>query len=58
MANTFVTELGDLLATTNLCEERRVNTLPSPKNLKRKILLKGKIKLRKKVKVKNENLQV
>ena len=51
MADIFVTELGDMLATTNLCDELGVNTLPSPNDLKRKILLKGKIKTKKKVKV-------
>lgn len=49
MADIFVTELGDMLATTNLCDELGVNTLPSPKDLKGKILLKGKIKVKKKV---------
>ena len=51
MADIFVTELGDMLATTNLCGELGVNTLPSPNDLKGKILLKGKIKTKKKVKV-------
>ena len=51
MADIFVTELGDMLATTNLCDELGVDTLPSPNDLKRKILLKGKIKTKKKVKV-------
>ena len=49
MADIFLTELGDMLATTNLCDELGVNTLPSPDDLKRKILLKGKIKTKKKV---------
>ncbi|CAH3162232.1 unnamed protein product [Porites evermanni] len=51
MADIFVTELGDMLATTNLCDELGVNTLPSPNDLKRKILLKGKIKTKKKHKI-------
>ena len=50
MADIFVTELGDMLATNNLCDELGVNTLPSPTDLKQKILLKGKIKVKKKVK--------
>ena len=50
MADIFVTELGGMLATNNLSDELGVNTLPSPKDLKQKILLKGKIKLKKKVK--------
>ena len=50
MADIFVTELGDMLATINLCDELGINTLPSPMDLRRKILLKGKIKVKKKVK--------
>ena len=50
MADIFVSELGDMLATNNLCDEMSINTLPSPNQLKRKILLKGKIKVKKKVK--------
>lgn len=50
MADIFVSELGDILVTNNLCDEQGVNTLPSPKDLKGKILLKGKIKTKKKVK--------
>ena len=50
MADIFVSELGDMLATNNLCDELDINTLPSPNHLKRKILLKGKIKVKKKVK--------
>lgn len=49
MADIFVTELGDMLATNNLSDELGIQTLPSPKDLKRKILLKGKIKVKKKV---------
>lgn len=49
MADIFMNELGDMLATNNLCVERKENRLPSPNDLKRKIILKGKIKLRKKV---------
>ena len=49
MSDIFVTELGDMLATNNLCDELCLNTLPSPNQLKRKILLKGKIKTKKKV---------
>lgn len=49
MADIFVKELGDMLATNNLCDELGIQTLPSPKDLKRKILLKGKIKVKKKV---------
>lgn len=48
MADIFVTELGEMLASSNLCDE--LNTLPSPNQLKGKILLKGKIKTKKKVK--------
>jgi len=49
MADIFVNELGDMLATNNLSDELGIHTLPSPKDLKRKILLKGKIKVKKKV---------
>jgi len=49
MADIFVTELGDMLATNNLSDELGIQTLPSPKDLKGKILLKGKIKVKKKV---------
>ncbi|XP_031557725.1 1-phosphatidylinositol 4,5-bisphosphate phosphodiesterase zeta-1-like [Actinia tenebrosa] len=48
MADIFMNELGDMLATNNLCVERKENKLPSPNDLKRKIILKGKIKLKKK----------
>ncbi|XP_066027309.1 1-phosphatidylinositol 4,5-bisphosphate phosphodiesterase delta-1-like [Pocillopora verrucosa] len=51
MADIFVSELGDMLATNNLCDEMSINTLPSPNQLKRKILLKGKIKVKKKHKI-------
>ncbi|PFX17769.1 1-phosphatidylinositol 4,5-bisphosphate phosphodiesterase zeta-1-like [Stylophora pistillata] len=51
MADIFVCELGDMLATHNLCDELGINTLPSPNQLKRKILLKGKIKVKKKHKI-------
>ncbi|XP_078346086.1 1-phosphatidylinositol 4,5-bisphosphate phosphodiesterase zeta-1-like [Oculina patagonica] len=51
MADIFITELGDMLATNNLCEELGIQTLPSPKDLKGKILLKGKIKTKKKHKI-------
>lgn len=51
MADIFVSELGDILVTNNLCDEQGVNTLPSPKDLKGKILLKGKIKTKKKHKI-------
>ncbi|XP_020627928.1 1-phosphatidylinositol 4,5-bisphosphate phosphodiesterase zeta-1-like [Orbicella faveolata] len=51
MADIFVTELGDMLATNNLSDELGIQTLPSPKDLKRKILLKGKIKVKKKHKI-------
>lgn len=50
MADIFVTELGEMLASNNLCDELCVNMLPSPNQLKGKILLKGKIKTKKKVK--------
>lgn len=50
MADIFVTELGEMLASSNLCDELCVTTLPSPNQLKGKILLKGKIKTKKKVK--------
>ena len=49
MADIFVKELGDMLATNNLSDELGIQTLPSPNDLKRKILLKGKIKVKKKV---------
>lgn len=49
MADIFVTELGDMLATNNLSDELGIQTLPSPRDLKGKILLKGKIKVKKKV---------
>lgn len=49
MADIFVTELGDMLAINNLSDELGIQTLPSPKDLKGKILLKGKIKVKKKV---------
>lgn len=51
MSDIFVTELGDMLATNNLCDELCLNTLPSPNQLKGKILLKGKIKTKKKPKM-------
>ena len=49
MAKMFQEEFGDMLVMENLCDERGVNQLPSPNDLKRKILLKGKIKHKKKV---------
>ena len=49
MADIFITELGDMLATNNLSDELGIQTLPSPNDLKGKILLKGKIKVKKKV---------
>ena len=49
MADIFVHELGDMLVTGNMCEERMQNKLPSPNDLKGKIILKGKIKQKKKV---------
>lgn len=49
MADIFVTELGEMLATNNLSDELGIQTLPSPYDLKGKILLKGKIKVKKKV---------
>lgn len=51
MADIFVQELGDMLATNNLSDEPGIQTLPSPKDLRRKILLKGKIKVKKKHKL-------
>lgn len=51
MADIFVTELGEMLASSNLCDELCVTTLPSPNQLKGKILLKGKIKTKKKHKI-------
>ena len=49
MADIFVSELGNMLATNNLSDELGIQTLPSPEDLKGKILLKGKIKVKKKV---------
>lgn len=49
MADIFVRELGDMLVTDDLSEGRTQNELPSPNDLKRKIILKGKIKQKKKV---------
>ncbi|KAJ7372700.1 1-phosphatidylinositol 4,5-bisphosphate phosphodiesterase beta-4 [Desmophyllum pertusum] len=51
MADIFVTELGDMLATNNLSDELGIHTLPSPKDLMGKIFLKGKIKVKKKHKI-------
>lgn len=47
MANMFVAEFGDLLATEDLSEN---NILPSPNKLLRKIILKGRAVPKKKVK--------
>ena len=47
MANMFVAEFGDLLATEDLSEN---NILPSPNKLLRKIVLKGRAVPKKKVK--------
>ena len=50
MVEIFLEVFGDMLVTQHLFDERRrANELPSPNELKRKILLKGKIKLNKKV---------
>lgn len=49
MADIFMSELGDVLVCNDLCIERKENKLPSPNDLKRKIILKGKIKLKKRV---------
>ena len=46
MANMFVAEFGDLLATEDLSEN---NILPSPNKLLRKIILKGRAVPKKKV---------
>ena len=48
MANMFVAEFGDLLATEDLSEN---NILPSPNKLLRKIILKGRAVPKKKVKL-------
>ncbi|KAK3717332.1 hypothetical protein QZH41_011579, partial [Actinostola sp. cb2023] len=51
MADIFMTELGDMLVCNDLCSERIENKLPSPNDLKGKIILKGKIKLKKRVNI-------
>ena len=46
MANMFVTEFDDLLATEDMSEN---NILPSPNKLLRKVILKGRASQKKKV---------
>ena len=52
MANMFVTEFDDLLATEDLSEN---NILPSPNKLLRKIILKGRATPKKKVIITSDN---
>ena len=46
MAQMFTEIFGDMLATENLCN---MNKLPSPEQLKNKVILKGNLKNKKKV---------
>ncbi|XP_032221029.2 1-phosphatidylinositol 4,5-bisphosphate phosphodiesterase zeta-1 isoform X2 [Nematostella vectensis] len=47
MAEIFLKDFGDMLVTQDFC---RGNVLPSPNALKRRIILKGKIRIKKKIK--------
>ena len=49
MAQMFTEIFGDMLATQNLCHQ---NNLPSPEQLKYKVILKGNLRSKKKVRKK------
>lgn len=51
MVDIFVFEFGDMLVINNFCDEMSINIFFLLNQFKRKILLKGKIKVKKKVKL-------
>ena len=55
MAQMFTEIFGDMLATQNLCH---MNTLPSPEQLKNKVILKGNLKNKKKVHLVNRFITI
>ena len=48
MAQLFKNIFGDMIATENTCSG---NTLPSPEQLKHKVILKGNLRVKKKVRI-------